>query len=77
LGTAQVPWPDLVYALDEGFTAEEFRRVMDAPREALLRKRALIRRHLLDLSWHAPGSRVAGNILAETARYCLQPAASA
>ncbi len=50
---------------------------MDAPREALLRKRALIRRHLLDLSWHAPGSRVAGNILAETARYCLQPAASA
>jgi len=41
-----VPWPDLVYALDEGFTAEEFRRVMDAPREALLRKRALIRRQL-------------------------------
>ena len=72
-----MPWPDLVYALDEDFSVEEFRRVMDAPREALLRKRALIRRHLPDVSWHAPGSRVAGNILAETARYCLQPAAGA
>ena len=65
-----MPWRDLVYSLGEHFTEEELRRVLAAPRDTVARERELISFHLRDLSWTAPGSRVASNVLLEAPEHC-------
>ncbi len=67
----QVPWQDLVYSLGEVFTEEELRRILATPRDTVARKRKLINFHLRDLSWTAPGSRVADNVLLKALRHCI------
>jgi type IV secretory pathway TrbF-like protein len=67
----QVPWRDLVYSLGEHFTEEELRRILATSRKTTARKRNLINFYLRDLSWTAPGSRVADNVLLEALRHCI------
>ncbi|KAK9834813.1 hypothetical protein WJX81_000717 [Elliptochloris bilobata] len=67
----RVPWQDLVFMLPEAFTAADLRIIAVAPRDMKDRKRKAIRAHLQDVSWTAPGSRVADNVVSEAARYCM------
>ncbi len=67
----QVPWPDLVYSLEDNFTEEEFMAVMATPKDTLARKRTLIKKYLREVSWNHPSSRVVDNILDEAKRYCM------
>lgn len=60
-----------MYALEEDFTVEEFKQIMETPRDTIERKRELIRLYFKELSWNVPGSRVVDNILSETLRYCM------
>lgn len=67
----KVPWQDLVFVLPEAFTDDDLRVILAASQDMKDRKRKAIRAHLQDVSWTALGSRVADNIVSETARYCL------
>ncbi len=67
----QVPWPDLVYSLEEDFTEEEFVPVMATPKDTLARKRTLIKKYLREVSWSHPNLRVVDNILDEAKRFCM------